>query len=144
MTIEPKHPLQQPQQKARKRAHETQPDSTSAVVDAAATPQTDVPTVPASVTVDDQTFSVQHRGRRCSLGPSIPFHFLARLARRPGVYVSHERLIDDVWGGHAVSPDTIRHTASDVRKALRAAGMDDLAYSIKSKKRHVYIDPSSL
>src|SRR5262245_50655580 len=52
---------------------------------------------PHSILIDPAQRTVQFRGRTCFLGGRLPFRLLARLARRPNAFVSHEELLDEVW-----------------------------------------------
>src|SRR5262245_47708275 len=49
--------------------------------------------------IDPARRTVHFRSRTCFLGGRLPFRLLARLARRPNTFVSHEDLLDDVWEG---------------------------------------------
>lgn len=79
--------------------------------------------------IDQSRFTVTLGVHTCRLGNTIPFRFLARLAKSPGRYVSHEQLIDDVWDGQG-SDDALRSVAKHLRRRLREAGLDDLAVAI--------------
>jgi hypothetical protein len=73
---------------------------------------------------------VTFRGRTCYLGNTLPFRLLARLAHRPGCYVTHDDLFTDVWDGAVRSGSVIRGTVKVLRQKLREAGMGDLAAAI--------------
>lgn len=79
--------------------------------------------------VNAATFSVEWRGRRCDLGPSILFRLIQRLLRRPDRYYPYDILMDDVWDRRC-SDTTVRSAITRLRQALRAAGMSDLADAI--------------
>ena len=80
--------------------------------------------------IDDARLTVTFRGRTCRLGHTLPFRLLARLARRPGCYVTHNDLLADVWDGVRRSDSVVRVTVKVLRRKLRDAGMGDLAAAI--------------
>jgi DNA-binding response OmpR family regulator len=80
--------------------------------------------------IDDARLTVTFRGRTCYLGHTLPFRLLARLARRPGCYVTHDDLLADVWDGGRRSDRVVRVTVKVLRRKLREAGMGDLAAAI--------------
>ena len=82
--------------------------------------------------IDTATFTVEWRGRRCDLGPSIPFKLLQRLSRRPDRYFPYDILMVDVWERRC-SNTTVRSAIKRLRRALCNAGMDDLAEAIKGR-----------
>ena len=45
------------------------------------------------------TLSIEWEGNSCFLGNTLLFWFFERIARTPTRYVSHQQLLDDVWGG---------------------------------------------
>ncbi len=57
------------------------------------------------------------------------FRFVQRLARRPDTYLTYNELLRDVWDG-VRSDAAIRSVVKRLRRALREAGMDDLADAI--------------
>lgn len=83
----------------------------------------------ADLAIDNSRFVVTFHEHNCCLGNTIPFRFLARLAERPNQYVTHQDLIDDVWGGEC-SDDALRSVVKHLRRRLRAAGLGDLADAI--------------
>lgn len=85
---------------------------------------------PQSVIIDTDRRTVQFRGRICFLGGRLPFRLLARLARRPSTFVSHEDLLDDVWDGAVRSGEAVRSAVKALRQRLRQAGLGDLAAAI--------------
>jgi DNA-binding response OmpR family regulator len=80
--------------------------------------------------VDTATFTVEWHGRRCDLGPGIPFKLLQRLSRHPDRYYSYSILMTDVWERRC-STSTVRSAVKRLRQALCEVGMDDLADAIK-------------
>lgn len=76
--------------------------------------------------VDRRTFTVEWTDRTCSLGNTLPFRLMERLAQRSNQYVPVDRLMLDLWGGSR-APSTIRSAVSDLRMKLTAAGMTELA-----------------
>jgi|GEM_PF-2351951 len=53
------------------------------------------------------------------LGNTISFHLLARLARRPNVYVEFRKLRDEVWKEETTEDATITRAISRLRKQLQ-------------------------
>lgn len=82
--------------------------------------------------IDTAAFTVEWRGRRCDLGPSIPFKLLHRLSRRPDRFYPYDVLMTDVWERRC-SNTTVRSAIKRLRRALCDAGMDDLAEAIKGR-----------
>ncbi|MCB9858465.1 MAG: helix-turn-helix domain-containing protein [Phycisphaerales bacterium] len=87
--------------------------------------------------VEDETLSVIWGERRCYLGKSLGFRFLAHLASRPNQYVTYDSLFDGVWGGRR-SNGAIRSVVRDLRRKLRRAGMSDLADAIDGSNHQCY------
>lgn len=79
--------------------------------------------------VDEATLTVTFRGRSCFLGNTLPFHLMARLARGPNQYFTHDQLLADVWDG-VRSSDAIRSVVKTLRQKLRGGGLGDLAAAI--------------
>ena len=80
--------------------------------------------------VNPTTFTVEWNGRRCNLGPSILFKLIYLLARRPDRYLTYDILMENVWERRC-SNTTIRSAVKRLRRALRDAGMSELAAAIK-------------
>jgi DNA-binding response OmpR family regulator len=80
----------------------------------------------AAPVIDHETFSIRWKGKTCELRVGKPFKLFERLCRRPGIYVSVEDLIDELWPGYQVERNTVQQTASRLQRRLRQAGMDDL------------------
>lgn len=85
------------------------------------------------LTVDATNFTVRWKGQRCSLGPTIPFRLIQRLARQPGRYFSYDILMEDVWGQRC-SNATVRSAIKRLRRAMREAGMSELADAIRGQR----------
>jgi DNA-binding response OmpR family regulator len=83
-------------------------------------------------TVNPTTFIVQWHGRSCNLGPTILLRLIHFLARRPGRYSTYDDLMEHVWGQRC-SNTTIRSAVKRLRRAMREAGMPDLAASIRGR-----------
>ena len=83
------------------------------------------------------TLRILWRGRSCFLGNTLLFRFFERLARSPNRYVSHEDLLEDVWGGPRESV-TIRGVAKRLRDRLMQAGMTELAEAIDGSSSSHY------
>ncbi len=79
--------------------------------------------------IDPEQLTVSWNGRRWYMGYTIPFRLLVRLARRPNQYVTHERLLHDIWGGPR-SKSAIRSAVNNLRSQLNSVGMGDLAKAI--------------
>ena len=84
--------------------------------------------------LDESTMSVFWKGRSLHLGNTLPFRFLARLARRPNQYVTHPDLLRDVWDDPLLATATIRSVVRHLRDRLRNGGMNDLAAAIRGHK----------
>jgi hypothetical protein len=61
---------------------------------------------------DRTTLSVLFQGKTCFLGNTLLFRFFEVISRRPNLYISHDQLLDEVWGGIR-SESTIRNVAND-------------------------------
>jgi len=83
--------------------------------------------------VSPATFSVEWRDRRCDLGSSILFKLIQRLSRRPGRYFTYDILMEDVWERRC-SNTTVRSAIKRLRRALRDAGMPELAAAIRGRR----------
>jgi DNA-binding response OmpR family regulator len=82
--------------------------------------------------VNPATFTVEWHGQRCDLGPSILFKLIQRLARRPGRYFTYDILMEDVWERRC-SNTTVRSAVKRLRRAMRDAGMPELATAIRGR-----------
>lgn len=71
-------------------------------------------------------YTVRYEGKSCLLRNTKEFSFFAALARRPGVYAHVERLINVVWTAEKSSDSAIRTVASNLRKALMQARMNNM------------------
>ncbi len=87
--------------------------------------------------IDASRFTVTFRGRSCCLGNTLAFRFLSRLADRPGRFVSHQSLFEDVWEGQR-SADAVRNIVRLLRKKLRQAKLDELADAIDGSEHGHY------
>jgi len=90
-----------------------------------------------SLVIDPEGLTVSWNGVTCYLGFTIPFRVLERLARRPGQYVTHEQLLQEIWGGPR-SKSAIRSAVNDLRSRLVSAGMSDLADAIDGRNAGRY------
>jgi len=79
--------------------------------------------------VDVTTFTVHWNDKTCHLGCTVLYRLMAHLARHANQYVSHEQLLDEVWGG-ARSGSAMRNAVASLRKRLSDAGLGDLAAAI--------------
>lgn len=93
--------------------------------------------------IDPGAATVTWHGRTCKLGQSLLLRLMDRLTRRPGHYLSFDRLVRDVWEGHAVSDDAIRSAVRHLKRRLERAGMRGLAAAVRSDRRHYYLDLES-
>lgn len=80
--------------------------------------------------VAEARLTVTFGGRTCFLGNTLPFRLLARLARRPNCYVTHEDLLADVWERGVRSDAAVRSVVKTLRQKLRRAGLGELADAI--------------
>ena len=94
--------------------------------------------------VDPAAMTVTWHGRTCKLGHSITFRLLDRLARRPGQYLTLDRLVRDVWDGQNVSDEAIRSAVRHLKLRLKRGGMKGLAAAIRCERRHYYLDADRL
>lgn len=92
---------------------------------------------------DPGAATVTWHGRTCKLGQSLLFRLMDRLARRPGHYLSFDRLVRDVWEGHMVSDEAIRSAVRHLKRRLKQASMRGLAVAIRSDRRHYFLDLES-
>ncbi len=85
--------------------------------------------------IDTAAKTITFRGSTCSLGNTLVFRMIERLARRPNQFVSFDRLIRDVWDGQLKSDEAIRSVVKELRDRLRKNGMRRLASAIRGQKR---------
>jgi DNA-binding response OmpR family regulator len=85
---------------------------------------------PDNLIVDQARFTIAYQGKKCFLGSSLPFHFLAYLAGRPNTFVTYADLLEEVWQGSKRSDAAVRSTAKVLRNKLRLAGLTNLAEAI--------------
>ncbi len=83
--------------------------------------------------VNPVTFTVEWHGRCCSLGPTILFKLIDRLAHRPGRYFTYDILMQDVWGRRC-SHATIRSAVKRLRQLLCSVGMPHVAAAIRGRR----------
>lgn len=69
------------------------------------------------VTIDVESRRVRTPGGTSDLEPRI-FDLLLTLAERPGLTVSHGRLIETVWGAAERSNEALSHAVGTLRRAL--------------------------
>jgi DNA-binding response OmpR family regulator len=81
---------------------------------------------------NDRLLTVNHRGKSCFLGNTLPYRFLARLAECPNTYVSYEDLLAEVWQNKR-SDSAVRSVVKILRDKLRKAGMNDLSLAIDGR-----------
>lgn len=92
---------------------------------------------PVSGLIDSATFSVRWNGRVCHLGYTVPYRLFVCLSRQPNEFVSHQQLLDDVWGGPR-SGSAVRSAVAELRSRLSGAGMKDLAAAIDGSNAGFY------
>lgn len=95
------------------------------------------------LTVNPTTFTIEWHGLRCNLGPTVLFKLIQRLARRPGRYFTYDILMEDVWERRC-SNSTVRSAVKRLRRAMRDAGMSELATAIRGRGESygVFLDGS--
>jgi len=81
--------------------------------------------------LDESTLSVFWKGKKLHLGHTRCFWLLARLGRRPGQYVTHLDLLQDVWDNEDLRTATIRSLVRRLREKLVRGGMSELAAAIE-------------
>ena len=79
--------------------------------------------------IDESRFAICWNGSECHLGQTVLFRLFQRLASSVNRYVTHERLLDDVWGGPR-SASAIRSAVGELRRKLTESGMPDLADAV--------------
>jgi hypothetical protein len=79
---------------------------------------------PKTLVLDPEKFEVRFASRTCFLGNTKEYRLLQRLLRRPGVFVSVNSLLDDVWRDSPVEKNTIQRTVSNLRRKLREGRME--------------------
>lgn len=84
--------------------------------------------------VDAVTYSIEWKGRRCVMGPSLLFRFFYRLAMHPSRLYTYDILMTQVWDG-CCEDSTVRSAAKRLRRALRDAEMPELADAIRGRGR---------
>lgn len=87
--------------------------------------------------IDNATFTVQWNGKVCHLGYTVPYRLFVRLSEQPNEFVSHQQLLDDVWGGPR-SGSAVRSAVAELRSRLSRAGMKDLAAAIDGTNTGFY------
>jgi len=88
-------------------------------------------------TADRDTFCFLYGSGCCYLGNSMEFRLIERLCQRPGFFVGHAVLIEDVWDGYPAHKNTIAKTASNLRRKLIAAGVSGIMIDGKNKGNYV-------
>ncbi|MDY3563386.1 hypothetical protein R5W23_004889 [Gemmata sp. JC673] len=73
--------------------------------------------------VDPDRFQVRFNGAPCQLGNTKEFHFIARLHRGRGVYLSLAVLGRDVWDDAGVAKGSVHRVAASARRSLVALGL---------------------
>ncbi len=86
--------------------------------------------------IDEGRFLVRWNGRECRLGQTVLFRLFRRLATSHDCYLAHEDLLDEVWGTTNRGSSAIRMAVWELRRKLKAAGMEDLARAIASDTGH--------
>jgi DNA-binding winged helix-turn-helix (wHTH) protein len=81
----------------------------------------DVPLAFGSLVIDPRLRELRCEGRELTVQPLV-FGLLLYFARHPGVVVTREALIRDVWKGVLVGTGAITQAVSLVRRVLREAG----------------------
>lgn len=87
--------------------------------------------------IDRATYSVVWRGRACPLRNGLPFRLMQALAARRRQYLSIDELLETVWEEQR-SRTAVRSVVWELRKRLRAGGMEDLADMIDGSCRGHY------
>lgn len=90
--------------------------------------------------LDESTLSVIWKDKTLHLGHTRSFWLLARLARRPGQYVTHLDLLRDVWDDADRTTATIKSLVRRLRAKLHQGGMGDLAAAILGHNGHYMLN----
>lgn len=89
----------------------------------------------AGLVIDSERCEVSCQGQGpCDLGPTILFRLIERLARRTGIWISFDRLKDDVWQDEFTCDETIGRTVRRLREKLKAAGITGIDLKVKKHK----------
>jgi|GEM_PF-6423501 len=83
--------------------------------------------------LDEGRFVVCWNGAECHLGPTILYRLLRRLAISANQYLTHEEILDDVWGGDPRSPSAVRTAVYGLRRKLVENRMPEIAAAIDGK-----------
>lgn len=87
---------------------------------------------------DRTTLSVLFQGKTCFLGNTLLFRFFEVISRRPNLYISHDQLLDEVWGGIR-SESTIRNVAKRLRDKLVSVDLGEVAVAIDGSTPGYYV-----
>lgn len=77
---------------------------------------------------DSSTFSVEWHGKSLNLGSTLAYYLFERLCRSPGIYISIDTLMQDVWKGKSVSDEAVQKQVSNLRKKLSEAGFEGVSF----------------
>lgn len=80
--------------------------------------------------VERRTYTVHWKAGCCTLGCTMAFRLMERLAQRPNQYLTTDDLLEALWQGSR-SYSTIRSTVCRLRARLRRDGLADLASMIQ-------------
>lgn len=85
--------------------------------------------LPRAWLLDRSTFTVHWGRKTCHLGYSIPYRIMEVLVRNASQYVSHDRLLEQVWHGPR-SDSTVRSAVNELRSRLIDSGLREVAIAI--------------
>lgn len=89
------------------------------------------------LTINLDRFTVTYQGEECFLGSTILFSLFRRLATRPGIWISFNALIDEVWKDDMTETTTVGRTIRRLRHELMTAGVTGIVIqNPKSMKHH--------
>lgn len=92
--------------------------------------------------LDTETFEACWGEKCCFLGNTIEFRLLQRLNHRPSLFVSINALRASVWNDDDTEKNTIQRTASNLRRRLREAGLENVQIDGSQKDHYRLILPA--
>jgi len=81
--------------------------------------------------VDPETFTVSYQGQEGFIEESLLFRLLARLAKRPGHFISFNILKAEVWRDGEAEDSTVARTLRRLRQKLRSFGITGIAVEVQ-------------
>ena len=79
-------------------------------------------------------FFLEYRGRRCDLGNVMPYKLLRFLYLHVNRYVAAVDVGDGAWGDDGAEPKTIKKTARNTNRLLKAANVEGVAIDTSQRE----------